>query len=110
MDCESRIGALSYEGAFWPRKPCSSHPASQGKTCHDQDIGLSKSTGMQTVTLATAELSAGLIFEQEPSQILDALLPLYLSCTLLRSLQVTSGCVPQALEHAVHCGCCAPPA
>ena len=47
---------------------------------------------MQTVTLATAELSAGLIFEQEPSQILDALLPLYLSCTLLRSLQVRASC------------------
>ena len=45
---------------------------------------------LQTVTMATADLSAGLIFEQEPSQILDALLPLYLSSTLLRSLQVAS--------------------
>ena len=43
---------------------------------------------LQTVTTATADLSAGLIFEQEPSQILDALLPLYLSSTLLRALQV----------------------
>ena len=35
-----------------------------------------------------ADLDAGLIFEQDPVQILDALLPLYLSATLLRSLQV----------------------
>ena len=64
---------------------------------------------MQTVTLATAELSAGLIFEQEPSQILDALLPLYLSCTLLRSLQVRAlrGVVlsrHSRLQHHAHTG------
>ena len=57
---------------------------------------LSARRDAQTVTTATADLSAGLIFEQEPSQILDALLPLYLSSTLLRALQVpvlSSTCV-----------------
>ena len=36
-----------------------------------------------------ADLDSGLIFEQDPVQIIDALLPLYLNSTLLRSLQVT---------------------
>uniref|UniRef100_A0A061RBP2 F-ATPase gamma subunit n=1 Tax=Tetraselmis sp. GSL018 TaxID=582737 RepID=A0A061RBP2_9CHLO len=35
----------------------------------------------------TGDLDASLIFEQEPAQILDALLPLYLNSQLLRSLQ-----------------------
>ncbi len=43
---------------------------------------------VETVTTPTAELDAGLIFEQDPVQIIDALLPLYLNSTLLRSLQV----------------------
>eukprot|EP00884_Botryococcus_braunii_P012516 jgi/Botrbrau1/21265/Bobra.39_2s0056.1 len=42
---------------------------------------------VETVTTPTAELDAGLIFEQDPVQIIDALLPLYLNSTLLRSLQ-----------------------
>mmetsp|Transcript_57470 Transcript_57470/g.125798 ORF Transcript_57470/g.125798 Transcript_57470/m.125798 type:complete len:128 (-) Transcript_57470:70-453(-) len=33
------------------------------------------------------ELDASLIFEQEPEQVLDALLPLYLNSCLLRALQ-----------------------
>ncbi len=33
-------------------------------------------------------LDAGLIFEQEPTQILDSLLPLYLNAAMLRALQV----------------------
>ncbi|KAJ9525981.1 hypothetical protein QJQ45_009370 [Haematococcus lacustris] len=37
--------------------------------------------------IATDALDPSLIFEQEPSQILDALLPLYLNSCLLRSLQ-----------------------
>jgi len=37
--------------------------------------------------VATGDLDASLIFEQEPAQILDALLPLYLNSQLLRSLQ-----------------------
>ena len=39
-----------------------------------------------------SDLDSGLIFEQDPVQIIDALLPLYLNSTLLRSLQV---CGPQ---------------
>merc|ERR1719183_2552659 len=35
----------------------------------------------------TSQLDSSLIFEQEPSQILDALLPLYMVSTVLRSLQ-----------------------
>ena len=46
----------------------------------------------EKVDANVADLDAGLIFEQDPVQILDALLPLYLSATLLRSLQV---CCPQ---------------
>lgn len=34
-----------------------------------------------------SDFEAGLIFEQDPVQIVDALLPLYLNSTLLRSLQ-----------------------
>lgn len=37
--------------------------------------------------IATEELDPSLIFEQEPAQILDALLPLYMNSTLLRILQ-----------------------
>jgi hypothetical protein len=44
----------------------------------------------EKVTLDTSDFDAGLIFEQDPVQIIDALLPLYLNSTLLRSLQVTA--------------------
>lgn len=43
--------------------------------------------GMQ-VSADVSDLDGGLIFEQDPVQIIDALLPLYLNSTLLRSLQV----------------------
>jgi len=39
------------------------------------------------VTIETPELDPSLIFEQDPVQILDALLPLYMNSCLLRSLQ-----------------------
>ncbi len=42
----------------------------------------------EVVTTDTSDFDAGLIFEQDPVQIIDALLPLYLNSTLLRSLQV----------------------
>lgn len=42
----------------------------------------------ERVTTDTSDFDAGLIFEQDPVQIIDALLPLYLNSTLLRSLQV----------------------
>eukprot|EP01025_Chloroclados_australasicus_P049042 TRINITY_DN5574_c0_g1_i1.p2 TRINITY_DN5574_c0_g1~~TRINITY_DN5574_c0_g1_i1.p2 ORF type:complete len:360 (+),score=61.25 TRINITY_DN5574_c0_g1_i1:136-1215(+) len=41
----------------------------------------------EKVTTDTSDFDAGLIFEQDPVQILDALLPLYLNACLLRSLQ-----------------------
>jgi F-type H+-transporting ATPase subunit gamma len=48
----------------------------------------------EKVTTDTSDFDAGLIFEQDPVQILDALLPLYLNSTLLRSLQVLLACIP----------------
>lgn len=44
--------------------------------------------GCMQVSVDTSDLSNSLIFEQDPVQILDALLPLYMSSTLLRALQV----------------------
>jgi F-type H+-transporting ATPase subunit gamma len=41
----------------------------------------------EKVTIDTPELDSNLIFEQDPVQILDALLPLYMNSCLLRSLQ-----------------------
>jgi F-type H+-transporting ATPase subunit gamma len=41
----------------------------------------------EKVTIDTPELDPSLIFEQDPVQILDALLPLYMNSTLLRALQ-----------------------
>lgn len=41
----------------------------------------------ETVRTETGDFDAGLIFEQDPVQIVDALLPLYMNATLLRSLQ-----------------------
>ena len=38
---------------------------------------------------APADFAPDMIFEQEPSQLLNALLPLYLNGQLLRVLQVT---------------------
>lgn len=55
----------------------------------------------EKATIDTPELDPGLIFEQDPVQILDALLPLYMSGCLLRSLQVRA---------ALEMGLAAPPA
>merc|ERR1711871_127166 len=41
----------------------------------------------EKIAINTSQLDFSLIFEQEPSQILDALLPLYMNSTILRSLQ-----------------------
>lgn len=41
----------------------------------------------EKATVVTEALDPSLIFEQEPAQILDALLPLYMNSCLLRSLQ-----------------------
>merc|ERR1719310_1033730 len=58
----------------------------------DEIFRLTTSEGKMSVTRAkidmdTTQLDGSLIFEQEPSQILDALLPLYMNSTVLRSLQ-----------------------
>merc|ERR1719473_5903 len=58
----------------------------------DEVFRLTTSEGKMSVTrdkidMNTSQLDSLLIFEQEPSQILDALLPLYMNSTVLRSLQ-----------------------
>merc|ERR1719498_176612 len=58
----------------------------------DEVFRLTTSDGKMSVTrdkidMNTTQLDSLLIFEQEPSQILDALLPLYMNSTVLRSLQ-----------------------
>jgi F-type H+-transporting ATPase subunit gamma len=58
----------------------------------DEIFRLTTNDGKMAVTrdkidMNTSQLDGSLIFEQEPSQILDALLPLYMNSTVLRSLQ-----------------------
>merc|ERR1711972_139860 len=58
----------------------------------DEVFRLTTLDGKMSVTRAKinmdpAQLEKSLIFEQEPSQIFDALLPLYMNSTVLRSLQ-----------------------
>jgi len=58
----------------------------------DEVFRLTTSDGKMSVArdkidINTSQLDSLLIFEQEPSQILDALLPLYMNSTVLRSLQ-----------------------
>merc|ERR1711871_836435 len=58
----------------------------------DEVFRLTTTSGKMSVTrdkidVEKSELDELLIFEQEPSQILDALLPLYMNSTVLRSLQ-----------------------
>jgi F-type H+-transporting ATPase subunit gamma len=49
------------------------------------------------VQTVTADFDSGLIFEQDPVQIIDALLPLYLNATLLRALQVPDPALAQSM-------------
>lgn len=42
----------------------------------------------ETVRTETPDFDANMIFEQDPVQILDALLPLYMNSQVLRALQV----------------------
>merc|ERR1711881_200046 len=58
----------------------------------DEIFRLTTTDGKMSVTrdkidMNTPQLDDSLIFEQEPSQILDSLLPLYMNSTVLRSLQ-----------------------
>lgn len=55
-------------------------------TCAASCLLLFPTSPLQVRT-ATDDFDAGLIFEQDPVQIVDALLPLYLNASLLRSLQ-----------------------
>lgn len=48
------------------------------------------------------DFDSGLIFEQEPNQIIDALLPLYLNSTLLRALQEALACELAARMNAMN--------
>ena len=49
----------------------------------------------------TSDFDSSLIFEQDPVQIIDALLPLYLNSTLLRSLQESLACELAARMNAM---------
>merc|ERR1712046_231882 len=58
----------------------------------DEVFRLTTVDGKMTVTrdkidMAPSYFDSSLIFEQEPAQVLDALLPLYMNSTVLRSLQ-----------------------
>merc|ERR1711977_801312 len=58
----------------------------------DEIFRLTTTDGKMMVTrdkinLDFSEMDDTLIFEQQPSQLLDALLPLYMNSTILRSLQ-----------------------
>merc|ERR1711904_731001 len=52
-------------------------------TTSDGKISVSR----EKIKMINERLDSSVIFEQEPSQILDALLPLYMNSTILRSLQ-----------------------
>jgi hypothetical protein len=64
---------------------------------------------VEKVSVETPEMDPSLLFEQDPVQILDALLPLYLNSCLLRSLQVRHGALwscPSAACVCCSCACC----
>lgn len=42
----------------------------------------------EKINMEETSFDASLIFEQDPNQLLDALLPLYMNSTVLRTLQV----------------------
>lgn len=50
----------------------------------------------------TSDFDSSLIFEQDPVQIIDALLPLYLNSTLLRALQESLACELAARMNAMN--------
>ena len=58
------------------------------------DVGLQVKTD-------TSDFDSSLIFEQDPVQIIDALLPLYLNSTLLRALQESLACELAARMNAM---------
>eukprot|EP00891_Asterochloris_glomerata_P000086 jgi/Astpho2/86/Aster-04559 len=64
--------------------------------------GGSLSVEREKVRTDTMDFDSGLIFEQEPNQIIDALLPLYLNSTLLRALQEALACELAARMNAMN--------
>merc|ERR1712182_54385 len=58
------------------------------------------SVARDKIDMSTSQLDSLLIFEQEPSQILDALLPLYMNSTVLRSLQESLASEMNAMNSA----------
>lgn len=56
----------------------------------------------EDVRTDTSDFDSSLIFEQDPVQIIDALLPLYLNSTLLRSLQEALACELAARMNAMN--------
>jgi len=71
--------------ASCPLRSCLGAPQGSGAA-----LALRAGAARAQVTTDMSDFDAGLIFEQDPVQIIDALLPLYLNCTLLRSLQARS--------------------
>jgi F-type H+-transporting ATPase subunit gamma len=70
----------------------------------DELFKLTTQAGTLTLTreathVDTAEFDDSLIFEQDPGELLDALLPLYLNSVILRALQVR-------LWPGLECACC----
>ena len=64
-----------------------------------QSSGVPDNKTFLQVDTNVGDMDAGLIFEQDPVQIIDALLPLYLNSTLLRSLQVRPSQWPCMTNH-----------
>ena len=67
-----------------------------------QPLAESLTVPLLQVRTDTMDFDAGLIFEQEPNQIIDALLPLYLNSTLLRALQEALACELAARMNAMN--------
>jgi len=63
--------------------------------------GGSLSMEREKVKTDTSDFDSSLIFEQDPVQIIDALLPLYLNSTLLRALQESLACELAARMNAM---------
>ena len=71
-------------------------------TSHSQPLAESLNAPLLQVRTDTMDFDSGLIFEQEPNQIIDALLPLYLNSTLLRALQEALACELAARMNAMN--------
>ena len=68
--------------------------------CFRMALLITVNTDVQVKT-DTSDFDSSLIFEQDPVQIIDALLPLYLNSTLLRALQESLACELAARMNAM---------